>query len=102
VLLDVYSLRPENSFISCNIAPGVSDHNGVLLEVELDEVCREPRVDRIVPLYHKTDVLGLQSFLREKFNRWAGNGSCLEQIWKSYKGIIFEGIKRYVPQTNSE
>ena len=29
-----------------------------------------------------------------KFNRWAGNGSCVEEIWKSYK----EGIKLYVPQ----
>ena len=28
---------------------------------------------------------------------WAGNGSCVEDIWKSYKDIIFEGIKRYVP-----
>ena len=49
-------------------------------------------------MYHKTDVLGLQNFLLEKFNLWAGNGSCVEKIWKSYKDIIFEGIKHYVPQ----
>ena len=36
-------------------------------------------------------------FLREKFCLWAGNGSCVEDIWKSYKDIIFEGIKLYVP-----
>ena len=30
------------------------------------------------------------------FNLWAGNGNCVEEIWKSFKGIIFEGIKRYV------
>ena len=36
----------------------------------------------------------MQAFLREKFNLWAGNGSCVEEIWKSYKDIIFEGIKR--------
>ena len=47
-------------------------------------------------MYHKTDVLALQAFLREKFYLWAGNGSCMEDIRKSYKGIIFEGIKRYV------
>ena len=47
-------------------------------------------------MYHKTDVLGLQELLREKFYFWAGNGSCMEDIWKSYKDIIFEGIKRYV------
>jgi hypothetical protein len=33
----------------------------------------DPQVERIVPLYHKTDVLGLQAFLREKFKLWAGN-----------------------------
>jgi len=97
-LLNVYLLRPEYSLISCNILPRISDHNGVLLEVEWDEIYREPKVERIVPVYHKTDVLGLQAFLRENFNLWAGNGSCVEDIWKSYKDIIFEGIKRYVPQ----
>jgi hypothetical protein len=48
-------------------------------------------------MYHKTDVLALQAFLREKFYLWAGNGSCVEDIRESYKDIIFEGIKRYVP-----
>jgi hypothetical protein len=47
----------------------------------------------------KTDVLRLQAFLREKFNLWVGNGSGVEEIWKSYKDIIVEGIKRYVHQT---
>jgi hypothetical protein len=49
-------------------------------------------------MYHKTDVLGLQAFLREKFYLWAGNGSCVEDIRKSYKDTILEGIKRFVPQ----
>jgi endonuclease/exonuclease/phosphatase family metal-dependent hydrolase len=76
--------------------PEISDHVGVLLEIEWDEIRRESKVERIVPAYHKTDVLGLQAFLREKFNLWAGNGSCVEEIWESYKDIIFEGIKPYV------
>ena len=50
-------------------------------------------------MYHKTDALGLQAFLREKFNLWAGNRRFVEEIRKSYKDIIFEGIKRYVSQT---
>ena len=53
-LLDIYLFRPECSLISCNILPGISDHNGVLLEVEWDEICREPRSERQVPMYHKT------------------------------------------------
>jgi hypothetical protein len=87
--LDIYLLRPDNTLNSCNIVPGISDHSGVLLEVEWDENCRETKIERIVPVYHKTDVLGLQNFLRENFNLWAENGSSIEEIWRSYKEIVF-------------
>jgi hypothetical protein len=53
-LLDIYFLRPDNSLTSCNIAHSISNHSGVLLEVEWDEICREPKMERIVPLYNKT------------------------------------------------
>jgi hypothetical protein len=46
-LLNMYLLRPESSLISFNILPEISDHNGVLLEVEWDEICLEPNVERI-------------------------------------------------------
>ena len=36
-----------------------------LLEIEWDEICLEPRAEKQVPVYHKTDVLGLQEFLWE-------------------------------------
>ena len=49
-------------------------------------------------MYHKTDVLGLQAFLRYKFNLWPENGRCVEDIWKNFKGKIFKGVKRYVIQ----
>lgn len=62
-LLDIYLVRPKNSLISCSIVQGISDHWGVLLEVEWDETCCVPQVDRLVPVYNKTDVLGLQTFL---------------------------------------
>ena len=51
---------------------------------------------RLVPAYHKTNVLGLQQFLRDELPTWANNGSCVEDIWKNFKGIVFEGIKRFV------
>jgi len=50
------------------------------------------------PSVPQTDVSGLQAFLRDKFNVWAGNGSCVKEIRKYFKDIIFEGIKRYIPQ----
>jgi hypothetical protein len=51
---------------------------------------------RLVPAYHKTNILGLQQFLRDKLPTWANNGSCLEDIWKKFKDIVFEGIERFV------
>jgi len=38
------------------------------------------KVLNVVPVYSKTDVLGLQAFLREKFKLWDGNGSGVEEI----------------------
>jgi hypothetical protein len=59
--------------------PGIWVHNRVLLEVEWDEICWEPKVEEIVLVYHKTDVLGLQAFLWEKFNLWGGNGKEMQK-----------------------
>jgi len=53
-------------------------------------------------VYHITDVVGLQDFLREEFNLWAENGSWVEETWESYKDVIFEGIKRYEAQKIEE
>jgi len=36
-LLDVYLVRPESSLISCDTVQGISDHCGVLLDVEWAE-----------------------------------------------------------------
>jgi len=35
-------------------------------------------VESLVPVYHKTNVTSLQSFLRGKFASWASNGSCVD------------------------
>ena len=51
----------------------------------------------LVPVYHKTNVTGLQSFLRGKFASWASNGSCMQEIWKHFKEIAFESIYHFVP-----
>jgi len=54
-------------------------------------------VERLVPMHHKTNVTGLQSFLRGKFASWASNGSCVEEIWKHFKEIVFKSINCFVP-----
>jgi len=96
-LLDVYLVRPESSFTASSIVPGISDHYGVILEIGWVENCCVPQIESLVPLYHKTDVLGIRTLLRDKFGKWANNGSCVEEIWKIFKEIVSECIERFVP-----
>ena len=89
-MLDVDLVRPEKSLAFCSIVQGTSDHFDALLEVEWSEICRATQVEKLVQVYLKTDASGLETFLRDKFARWAGYGSCME--------IVFESIGRFVPR----
>jgi len=55
-LLDVYLVRPESALISCGTVQGISDHFGVLLDVERVEKGFVTQEKRPVPAYHKTNV----------------------------------------------
>jgi hypothetical protein len=44
----------------------------VLLEAEWEENYCGPQGERLVPVYHKPNVLGLETLLRDKFAVWAG------------------------------
>jgi hypothetical protein len=68
-----------------------------MLEVEWEESGCEPHVERVVPVYNKTDVLGSQTFLRDKFAVWASNCSCVEDIWNNFKNTVYECIECFVP-----
>jgi len=69
-----------------------------MLKVKWEESGCEPQVERVVPVYNKTDVLGLQIFLRDKFAAWASNDICVEEIWNNFKNIVYECIERIVPR----
>jgi len=61
-------------------------------EVELEESGCEPQVERVVQVKNKTDILCLQTFLRDKFAVWASRGSCVEEMWNNLKNIVYEFI----------
>jgi hypothetical protein len=61
-LLDIYLVRPESALISCSTVQGISDHCGVLLDVEWAEKGLLTQEKRLVLAYHKTNILGLQIF----------------------------------------
>jgi hypothetical protein len=93
-LLNVYLVQPETSITTCSIVQGISDHCGVLLEAEWEANYCQPQVERLVPVYHKAKVSGLQTFLRNKFAIWASND---EEVWNNFKNLILESIKRFIP-----
>jgi hypothetical protein len=97
VLLDVYLVRPESSFTSTSIVQGISDHSMVILEAGWKKSGCEPQVERLVPMYNKTDFPGLQPFLHDKFAVWASNSSCVEELWNNFKTIVCECIEHSVP-----
>jgi hypothetical protein len=61
----------------------------VLLEVDWVDKGVVTQEKRLVPANHKTNVLGLQRFIRDKLPTWANNGGCVEDTWKHFKDIIF-------------
>jgi hypothetical protein len=67
------------------------------LEVDWEENFFEPQLKRVIPVYNRTDVLGLQNFLRDRFADWASNGSSIEHIWSNFKNIVHESVGRFVP-----
>ena len=96
-LPDVYLVQPESSFTASSTVRGISDHHGVILEVEWEENCCVPQVEKLVLVYHKTDVFGLQTLLRDKFGVWASNGSGVEEIWNNFKDTVSKTIEHFVP-----
>jgi hypothetical protein len=96
-LLDVFLVRPESSVTYSGIVQGISDHQAVVLEVKWKDICNKPQVERLVPVYNKTNITGLQTFLRDKFVAWASNGKSVEEIWNNFKNIVYEGIEQFVP-----
>jgi hypothetical protein len=68
----------------------------VIQEVEWEDTCSEPQVERVALVYNRTDVSGLQNFLRDKFVIWASSGSSVEEIWNNFKYIVYESIERFV------
>ena len=52
-LLVVNLVRPESSFTSSSIVQGISDHYGVMLEVEWGKSGCETQVERVIPVYKK-------------------------------------------------
>jgi hypothetical protein len=59
-LLNIYPHRP------CNVLPGISDHN----RVSWDEVFQQLKLERIVVVCNKTDILGFKPLFGKSLTYW--------------------------------
>jgi len=96
-LLDVYLVRPDSSVTSSGIVQGVSDHLAVILDVEWEDTCTEPQVEKLVPVDNKRDDSDLQTFLCDKFVVLESNGSNVGEIWNNFIDIVYKSIEGFVP-----
>ena len=96
-LLDIFLVRPESLVTGSGIVQGISDHQAVILEVKCKDKSSKPQEERLVPIYNKTDIIGLQTFLSEKLGPWASNGKSVDEIWNNFKEIVNESIELFVP-----
>ena len=80
-LLDVFLVLPESSVAHSGIVQGISGHQAVILEVQWNDTYTKSQVERLVPVYNKTDIIGLQTFLWDKYESWSSNGKSVEEIW---------------------
>ena len=48
-------------------------------------------------MYNRNDVLGLQTYLRDRFADLANIDISVQQIWNNFKNIVHESMERFVP-----
>lgn len=76
---------------------GSSYHQRLILELEWEESCGVSQVQHLVPVNHKTDVLGFRILIRDKFGTWTSNGCSVKEIWSNSKGNTIHENRTSVP-----
>ena len=80
------------------IAPGISDHNCPLAELDVKPT-RRTQTPRRVPIYKKANWDDFERDLKEtrdQLNKQAYTSSVTE-LWDKFKGAIITGIEKHIP-----
>ena len=83
-LFDIYLVRPVSAFTFCSNVQRISDHCGVLLEVEWGENSPELQVERLVPMLHKTksQVYKVSSGVNSHY------GQVMVVAWRKFGNVL--------------
>ena len=96
-VLDIFLLKTPELVKTCNVLPGISDHEAVYLELYWNMNINAETENKIVYSFHRANGDAFRHYLRNEFEEWARRGSDIEDIWVSFKQILNKGIDAYVP-----
>ena len=96
--LDLIMTNRPSTVISSNVVPGISDHSGAVIELEV-QLIRVTKKTRDIPLYKSAQWEDFASFIAEKCEdiRAAPLEVDVERLWNDLHDNIHEGTKKFIP-----
>ncbi len=73
-VLDVFLVQPEQMLIAHETIPGISDHEGVLLQVTWQGTRCTKNTIQLLFQYSRADTKGFQEYLIENYGVWESHG----------------------------
>ena len=79
------------------VAPGISDHNCPLMELDVKPT-RRMQKPRNVPIYRKADWDTFERDLKETRDQiYQSTNASVSDLWSLFKDAITEGMQKYIP-----
>jgi len=97
--LDLLLTNAPGHCKTCNVIPGISDHEAVAAVFEFNAV-RHKQPARQIPLYSKANWEGFHNHMLDHHNRLLEegiSGTTVDQVWNKFKYAIHDGAKRFIP-----
>ena len=96
-ILDLIFTNRPNTMKSCNVVPGVSDHEMVVADFELKPRYNKPK-RREIPQYRKANWESIKSYIKSKGKSITESTGSVEKKWNDFKQIVNETVNVNVPK----
>ena len=97
-ILDLFLTNNDSLVSKVTILPGISDHDLVSCIVRLKPIILK-QIPRVMPLHRKADWTAFKAFAKDKCEELLKDhtSKSVEDLWSSFKGVIHNGIAKFVP-----
>ena len=92
-----------NKFNRVHTTPGISDHEGVFAEVDINPI-RPKQKRRNIPLYRKADWDSLKHHMADIHQQITKktNSCSTDELWCIFRDGLQEGIRRFIPHKTAK